>query len=456
MLYTPWLLGLPICAIVLLAFLFFRNRRACKNLETLVKKRTNELALQTTMLKEMEAASQAASRSKSVFLANMSHEIRTPLNAILGITELLLQRASLPTETAEGLEKIYSSSELLLGVLNDILDFSKIAADKIDIMPGRYKVANMIGDTMRLNMMRINNKSVDFELHIDENIPANLVGDIFRIKQILNNLLSNAFKYTAAGKVTLSVTAEAIPGKEEVMLVFVVRDTGCGMTKTQLGNIYEEYARFNHGGNIAIEGTGLGLLITQSLVNRMNGEIHIESEPGGGSIFSIRLPQKTVDMEALGKATAAKLRNFRTNYQPIKKKRQLAREPMPYGSVLIVDDVEMNLYVAEGLMKPYKLQTDTAMSGWEAIEKIQSGKVYDIVFMDHMMPEMDGMETTKYLRDMGYNAPIVALTANAVTGQADVFLQNGFDDFIPKPIDIRQLNSVLNKLIRDKQSAGAI
>ncbi|MCL2805828.1 MAG: ATP-binding protein [Treponema sp.] len=433
------------------------------------------LAISSSERRKAREAAETASQTKSAFLANMSHEIRTPMNAILGVTEILIQIESLPAEIEEGLGKIYSSCDLLLGIINDILDFSKIEAGKLDIMPAKYKVANMINDSVHLNMMRINSKPIEFELHVDENVPARLVGDELRIKQILNNLLSNAFKYTDAGKVTLSVASEAIPllsylpdhtmsgqvkwaypDKAGVTLVLSVRDTGHGLTEEQLGKLFEDYSRFNIKKNITVEGTGLGLSITQRLVNLMDGYIQVESELGKGSLFVVRLPQETVDSEVLGKEEVANMRQFRMNYMSLRKWGKISRDPMPYGSVLIVDDVETNLYVAVGLMKLYKLQIDTAMMGQEAIDKVNSGKVYDIIFMDHMMPEMDGIEATKRMRNSGYNAPIVALTANAVAGQADVFLQNGFDEFISKPIDIRQLNSILNKLIRDKQPPEVI
>ncbi|MCL2440582.1 MAG: ATP-binding protein [Treponema sp.] len=419
---------------------------------------------------------ETASQTKSFFLANMSHEIRTPMNAILGVTEILIQYESLPAEIEEGLGKIYSSCDLLLGIINDILDFSKIEAGKLDIMPAMYKVANMINDSVQLNMMRIDSKPIEFELQVDENIPAKLIGDELRIKQILNNLLSNAFKYTDSGKVTLSI--ESVPHLDEVLLILKVRDTGHGMSEEQLEKMFDKYSRFNHKKNITVEGTGLGLAITQRLVHLMNGSINAESELGKGTLFEINLPQQLVDQEALGAETADNLRQFRTNYITRRKRGQIARDPMPYGSVLIVDDVETNLYVAVGLMKLYRLKIDTAMSGQEAIDKIKEGNNYDVIFMDHMMPEMDGIEAVKKIRkweaeqnnstsfaesetrsnnlNSHERIQIVALTANAIAGQADVFLQNGFDDFISKPIDIRQLNNILNRLIRDKQPLEVI
>ncbi|MDR3013600.1 MAG: response regulator [Chitinispirillales bacterium] len=413
------------------------------------KKQTEEQARQ-------QAEAEMTSQAKSAFLANMSHEIRTPMNAIMGITEIMMQSDTLPQEVEEGLGKIHSSCDMLLGIINDILDFSKIEAGKLDVMPTQYTTANLINDSAQLNIMKIDNKPIEFELQIDDGVPAKLIGDQLRIKQILNNLLSNGFKYTESGKVILSVTSEIIPDKEETMLVLGVRDTGFGMTKEQLEKLFDEYSRFEHKSSRTIEGTGLGLAITLRLVNLMNGKIHVESEPGVGTLFVVRLPQGKVDDEVLGKELAASLQKFRMGDVQRSKRSQITREPMPYGKVLIVDDTETNLYVATGLLKFYKLQIETATNGRLAIDKIESGNKYDIVFMDHMMPEMDGMEATKRLRDSGYTDPIVALTANAVAGQANIFLQNGFDAFISKPIDVRQLNAVLNTYIRDRQPPEVI
>jgi len=312
-------------------------------------------------------------------------------------------------------------------------------------------------------MMRIESKPIEFELQIDGNIPEKLIGDELRIKQIFNNLLSNAFKYTNSGTVTLSVHTKPYislnsgkPEKGLILLVISVCDTGFGMTKDQLNKMFDEYSRFHNKNSKTIEGTGLGLAITHTLVTLMNGDINVVSEPGKGSLFTVSLPQRTVDSAVLGKEAASELINFRDNYMKQTRRVQIVRDPMPYGSILIVDDVETNLHVAVSLMKLYRLKIDTAMDGYKAIEYVKKGKVYDIIFMDHMMPEMDGIEAAKKIRDLGYNDPIVALTANAVAGQADIFLHNGFNDFISKPIDIRQLDIVLNKYIRDKQPQEVI
>ena len=403
-----------------------------------------------------EAASKAkiaeeSDKAKSRFLANMSHEIRTPMNAILGVTEILMDDDALPERVSEGLNKIYISCDLLMGIINDILDFSKIEAGKLSIMPTEYQVASMINDSVNLNMMRISGKPIEFILKVEEHIPAKLVGDELRIKQILNNLLSNAFKYTDEGEVRLMVGSEAGGDGQNITLIFEVADSGHGMTAEQVEKLFDEYSRFNEGGARHIEGTGLGLAITRSLLGLMDAQIAVESKPGEGSIFTVRLPQGRLGDEVLGRELVESLQNFRANYLLNKKRGQIEREYMPYGSVLVVDDVETNLYVAVGLMKPYGLAIDTVTSGRAAINRIKEKKTYDVIFMDHMMQDMNGIEAMQHLRDLGYAEPIVALTADAVAGQAERFLESGFDAFVSKPIDIRQLNAVLNKMVRDKQ-----
>jgi PAS domain S-box-containing protein len=410
------------------------------------------------MIVEMRRAEVAeeSSKAKSDFLAKMSHEIRTPMNAILGITEIQLQDNTLTLATKEALERIYNSGDLLLGIINDILDLSKIEAGKLELVTTQYDIASLIHDTVKLNIMRYESKPIEFKLEVDEDMPSLLIGDELRIKQILNNLLSNAFKYTHEGQIELKLSAKIQKDSSDVILIFRVSDTGQGMTMDQVRKLGDKFTRFNMEANRKTEGTGLGMNITRNLIQLMNGDISVESTPGMGSTFTVRLPQGCVNPAPIGKELADNLEKLNLKSTAKMRNAQITQEFMPYGRVLVVDDVETNLYVARGLMAPYGLSIDTALSGFEAVDKIKDGSVYDIIFMDHMMPRMDGIETTKLIRSLGYSKPVVALTANALAGQAEMFLSNGFDDFISKPIDIRQLNSVLNKLIRDRQTSDVL
>jgi len=407
-------------------------------------------------LVEAKETAEQSNRSKGIFLAHMSHEIRTPMNAILGISEIQLQNKALPADTEEALRQIYDSGSLLLNIINDILDFSKIEAGKMEIVPAKYNIPSLLNDTVQLNLLRFESKPIEFKLDLDENTPFELYGDELRIKQILNNLLSNAFKYTDKGEIKMSVCSEKGKDKKIVTLVFDVSDTGQGMSEDQIARLFDEYSRFNMETNRTVTGTGLGMSIVKGLIEMMGGEIFVKSKVGEGTTFTLRLPQESTGSAACGEELADSLRNFRFHSMPISKKAQTVREYMPYGSVLVVDDVASNLYVAKGLLAPYGLRIETASSGIEAVERIKTGNVYDIVFMDHMMPGMDGIEALKIIRKMKYTRPVVALTANAVVGQSDIFLESGFDSFIPKPIDSRELDAALKHFIRDKQPQEVI
>ena len=401
--------------------------------------------------KKLRERAEEESRAKTKFLARMSHEIRTPMNAILGITEMQLQRDNLSVETEDAFSRIHSSSNLLLSIINDILDLSKVEAGKMEIVNAIYSTASMIVDTVQLNLMHVGSKSIEFKLDVDKNIPASCVGDENRIKQILNNILSNAFKYTDEGSVELGVTHEDID-KNNKMLIFRIKDTGQGMSGEQLGSLFEiEFTRFNLQSNRVIEGTGLGMNIAFHLATMMGGIIEADSKEGEGTTFIVRIPQGASGNASLGKEVVENLQNIESAQRALKRISRLATVHMPYGKVLVVDDVESNLFVAKGLLMPYKLVVETVDSGRAAVHKIRNGNVYDIIFMDHMMPGIDGIEATRRIREHGYTHPIVALTANTVSGQSELFMDNGFDGFISKPIDVNKLNTYLLRLIRDKQ-----
>jgi len=414
--------------------------------------------MQNLKIREADNIAETAkvsSKAKSDFLARMSHEIRTPLNAILGIAEIQLHDETLPQVTKEALERIYNSGDMLLGIINDILDLSKIEAGMLSLNVSEYNIASLINDTVQLNIMRFESKPVVFKLIIDENTPLRLIGDELRIKQVLNNLLSNAFKYTDEGFVSFSVSC-IHENNKNVKIIFRISDTGQGMSPEQINKLGCEYSRFNLEANRKTEGTGLGMNITRNMIRLMSGFLAIESTPGKGSVFTVTMPQDILDEQVIGKELADNLMKLNIGCNLKVRTAQIKREFMPYGRILIVDDVETNLYVAKGLLAPYGLSIDTAISGFDAIEKIKNGCEFDIIFMDHMMPKMDGIEAAGIIRSLNYNKPIVALTANALAGQAEMFLKCGFDDFISKPIDIRQLNVTLNKLIRDKMPPEVI
>ncbi|MCL2637984.1 MAG: PAS domain-containing protein [Oscillospiraceae bacterium] len=403
--------------------------------------------------KQSEEA-QAANRAKSEFLSHISHEIRTPMNAVLGTAEFQLQKDTNTPETEEAFSMIYSSGNLLLSIINDILDLSKIEAGKLTLSLAHYDIPSLINDAMQLNLLRYESKPIEFMLKLNEDTPLDMFGDELRIKQILNNILSNAFKYTDKGEVELSVWSEtAISDTDDyVSMIFRISDTGQGMTEEQIGKLFEEYTRFVGDSDRTTVGTGLGMSITKRLVDVMNGDIKVESTPGVGSVFTVRLPQKRIGTSICGREIAESLLKNRFQNTSKLTRTQIVHDYMPYGNVLVVDDVDSNLYVAKGMMLPYGLKIETASSGFEAVDKISEGKQYDIIFMDHMMPKMDGVKTMEKIRELGYREPIVALTANAITGSSDMFLARGFDGYISKPIDLRELNTMLNRLIRDKQT----
>ena len=414
-------------------------------LEIAVYERTLELEKQT------EIAVQA-SRAKSRFLANMSHEIRTPLNAVIGLSEIELN-GELPKSSRKNIVQIYQSGSSLLGIINDILDISKIEAGGFELVMKEFETASMISDTVNLNKVRIGSKPIIFILDIRGDFPGKLLGDELRVKQILNNLLSNAIKFTKEGSVTLCADWEK--SQDKAKLRFTVKDSGRGIRPEDIGKLFSSYTQLDTQVNRNIEGTGLGLMITKELAEMMGGSISVESEYGRGSAFSVELFLGLVDSSSLGEEIAESLRSFR--HVKAEKNHGMIRSRMPHGRVLVVDDMRVNLVVARGLLEPYGLHIDTAQSGQEAIELIKaSAGGYDLVFMDHMMPGMDGIEAVKIIRaweserglsEGSSGIPIIALTANALVGNQEMFLSNGFNGFIPKPIDLAQLDEALNKWV---------
>ena len=393
-----------------------------------------------------------ANEAKSNFLAHMSHEIRTPLNAVIGLGELTLEDKSLPPEAASNLEKICGAGSTILSIVNDILDISKIESGKFEIYPARYETPSLINDIVTLNIVRIGEKPIDFRLVVDENLPTALYGDDLRIKRIFNNLLSNAFKYTHAGIVEWRISFEK--EGDAAWLVSSVRDTGIGIKPEDMDKLFSDYNQVDMKSNRKIGGTGLGLAITRRLAEMMDGSVTVESEYGKGSTFSVRLRQTLVSGEPIGKVAAENLMHMRYSDSKRDRNAQLVRAKLPDARVLVVDDVVTNLDVVRGMMKPYEMKIDCAMGGRQAVEMIRAEKHrYDAIFMDHMMPEMDGMEATRIIREeigteYARSIPIIALTANAIVGTEEMFLKNGFQDFISKPIDMAQLDAVLRRWVK--------
>ncbi len=394
-------------------------------------------------------------KQKSMFLANMSHEIRTPLNAVIGLSELALGNDRLEKDMGDKLEKIHSSGLIILGIVNDILDISKLESGKFEISPTRYDTPSLINDIVAFNSVRVGEKPIELKLDVDENLPGALYGDDLRIKQIFNNLLSNAFKYTDAGTVEWRVSFER--DGEAGWLVSSVRDTGIGITPENMQKLFSEYSQVDAKANRKVEGAGLGLAITKRFVEMMDGAITVESEYGRGTTFHVRLRQAVALSTPIGEDTARNLMDMRYTQARRDGNTKVARVNLSYAHVLVVDDVATNIDVARGMMKPYGLKVDSAAGGREAVEMIQAGAPrYSAVFMDHMMPEMDGVEALRIIREeigteYAKNIPVIALTANALVGNEEMFLNKGFQDFLSKPIELARLDAVLRRWVRDKE-----
>jgi len=404
----------------------------------------------------LKVEAEESSKSKSTFLATMSHEMRTPLNAVIGLSELTLD-GKISGEEKENIEKVYTAGMVLLGIINDILDISKIESGKFELNPVEYSLPSLINDTITLNTMRIEEKPISFKLFIEETLPSELYGDDLRIKQIFNNILSNAFKYTKAGIVEWHISWDR--NGDDIWLTSSVKDSGIGIRKEDMDRLFQNYSQIDIKSHRKIEGTGLGLSLTKHMLEMMGGNIVVDSEYGKGSTFTIRFKQGYVNDIPIGPTVVEKLKNFKFIDEKHQQHARLVRLPLPYARVLVVDDVEPNLVVVKGILKPYGMQVDCVTSGKDAIAQIKKRIRYNAVFMDHMMPEMDGIEATRIIRneidnDIAKTVPIIALTANAIRGNEEMFLHAGFQAFLSKPIDINVMDAVIRQWVRDKTQEG--
>ena len=393
-----------------------------------------DMMAQAKLMKELKEKAENASLVKSAFLANMSHEIRTPMNAILGMTEIAL-RGELESRQRDAIEQIKTASMTLITIINDILDFSKMESGKMEIVEADYDLMTMVQDVYHIISGKVDEKNLKLEITIDSTIPKRLHGDEIRMKQILINLVNNAVKFTEQGSIHLTVGYER--REEEILLKGSIKDTGIGIKPEDMERIFNSFEQSDTFRNRKKEGSGLGLAISKQLLHLMGGDIRVESEYLQGSIFYFEVPQRIVDESPCG---AFELSERQTRVQYVAEYDDFRA---PGARVLIVDDNLVNRKVAAGLMRPFAMQIDTAKSGEEAIEMIKQ-KEYHLIFMDHMMPDMDGVETTHVIRELEgeyyKNVPIIALTANAISGVKEMFLEEGMNDFIAKPINTKELS----------------
>ncbi|MCI9313734.1 MAG: response regulator [Lachnospiraceae bacterium] len=403
-----------------------------------------QLEQKNVELQEAILATERANAARDIFLSNMSHELRTPINTILGLNELII-RESQDEAIKEYAFDIRQAGNILLALVSDILDFSKLEAGQMNVMDGIYDISSLLNDLINGISLQLRKKKLDLELDIAKDIPYKLFGDEIHIRQIIGNLLSNAVKFTQKGKVTLRLAWKKV-SEDEIELDLSVLDTGIGIKEKDMEKLFGVFQRMDSTVRSKEERTGLGLAITNRLVEMMGGRLEVDSTYGKGSSFSFKVVQKVVDTEPLG--------DFEKQYNESLRSSENYNQKFiaPLGRILIVDDNAMNLAVAQGLLKQTRLQVDVAASGEECLELLKR-KTYHLICLDHMMPVMDGVQTLHAIRGLENNpskdTPVIALTANAVAGAREFYLQEGFQDYLTKPIDADKFENMLIEYLPD-------
>lgn len=395
-----------------------------------------------------------ANRAKSDFLSSMSHEIRTPLNAIVGLSEDIAQyKNEVPKEVVEDSDDIINASQTLLEIVGNILDINKIESNKMEIIEGPYNFKETITKMCRVTSTRIGEKPISFKLNIAEDIPYELIGDRGKVKEIINNLLTNAIKYTEQGEINLKVKCVNDLNKKMTNLIITCQDTGRGIKAEYINKLFTKFERLDIEKNTTAEGTGLGLAITKSLIEMMGGKINVESRFGQGSIFMVNIPQKISKISApmTEKEIMDTVSNlFGRKENNLQEETNISFEKYKGKKILVVDDNKLNIKVARRALQNFEFEIDEAEDGQVCLDKINAGNEYDLILMDIMMPNMSGEETIKKLKEnKNFNTPVIALTADALSGAKEKYMQEGFVDYIAKPFSRDQIKEKLDKVFKD-------